>query len=148
MSNTNNIFNLVHMIGQITNENIVRFTNEFSYPIGISTIIVLREINNRGPVKHTDLAESLGYSKSSITKIANKLVSLDLIQRTYDKSDKRAVYLIITDKGIAALKESIALGDKIYNELYNILTEDELSSYIEIQKKLLAKISASKRLSP
>lgn len=135
------------MIDQITNENIVRFTNEFSYPIGISTIIVLGEINNRGPIKQTDLAESLGYSKSTITNMTNKLVNLDLVQRTYDKRDRRSVYLIITDKGIEALKESYSLGYKIYNDLYHILTEDELSSYIEIQKKLLANISTNKRLS-
>lgn len=147
MDNSNNIFNLVHMIGQITNENIVRFTNEFSYPIGISTVIVLGEIQSRGPVKQTVLAESLGYSKSTITNIANKLVNLELIQRTYDKSDRRTVYLIITDKGTEALKESISLGDRIYNDLFSILTEDELSNYIDIQKKLLDHISDKKKLS-
>lgn len=147
MENSNNIFNLTHMIEQITNENIVRFTKEFSYPIGISTIIVLSEIEARGPVKQIDLTEALGYSKSTITNIAEKLVKLELVHRIYDSSDRRTVYLKITNKGIEVLKEAKSIGDNIYKELYSILSKDELSFYIEIQKKLIAHISNDKRLS-
>ncbi|WP_423798075.1 MarR family winged helix-turn-helix transcriptional regulator [Neobacillus sp. SAB-20_R2A] len=147
MDSYNNIFNLTHMIQQITNENIVRFTNEFSYPIGISTIVVLAEIEASGPLKQIDLTESLGYSKSTITNMAEKLVKLDLIERTYDISDRRTVYLKITDKGINALQEAEAIGEKIHSELFSILSEEELSNYIEIQKKLLANISSNKKLS-
>jgi len=147
MEDHNNIFYLTHMIEQITNENIVRFSKEFVYPIGISTIIVLGEIAASGPIKQIDLADRLGYSKSSITNIANKLANLELIRRIYDSSDRRTVQLEITDKGYEALEESKTLGDKIYKELFSILSEEELLFYIEIQKKLLAQISNNKRLS-
>lgn len=147
MDSHNNIFDLTHMIQQITNENIVRFTNEFSYPIGISTIVVLAEIEARGPLKQIDLTETLGYSKSTITNMAEKLVKLDLIERTYDISDRRTVYLSITDKGTGALKEAESIGEKIHKELFSILSDEELSNYIEIQKKLLANISHNKKLS-
>ncbi|MFC4799294.1 MarR family winged helix-turn-helix transcriptional regulator [Neobacillus sp. GCM10023253] len=147
MDSYNNIFNLTHMIQQITNENIVRFTNEFSYPIGISTIVVLAKIEARGPLKQIDLTEALGYSKSTITNMAEKLVKLDLIERTYDKGDRRTVYLRITNKGIEARKEAEAIGEKIHTELFSILSEEELTNYIEIQKKLLANISDNKKLS-
>lgn len=146
MNSYNNIFNLTHMIQQITNENIVRFTKEFSYPIGISTIIVLHEIEARGPIKQLDLAIVLGYSKSTITNIAEKLVKLNLVERTYDTKDRRTVYLKITEKGMGALKEAKTLGEKIYKELFSILSEEELLGYIEIQKKLLANISDNKSL--
>ncbi|WP_449536422.1 MarR family winged helix-turn-helix transcriptional regulator [Ferdinandcohnia sp. Marseille-Q9671] len=147
MNSYTNIFDLTHMIQQITNEHIVRFTNEFSYPIGISTIIVLAEIRTSGPLKQVELTETLGYSKSTITNMAEKLVKLDLIERTYDSSDRRTVYLKITAKGMEALNESEAIGKKIHNELFSILSDEELSNYIEIQKKLLANISGKKKLS-
>jgi len=147
MGDVNSIFNLIHMIEKITNENVVRFTDEFSYPISISTIIVLGEIETSGPIKQIDLVESLGYSKSTITNIANKLVKFDLVERIYNKSDRRTVHLKITAKGTEALNEARSIGDKIYMDLFGILTKDELSSYIEIQKKLLDNISAKKKLS-
>lgn len=147
MENATNIFKLTHMIEQVINENIVRFTKDFSYPIGISTISVLSKIEAKGPVKHIDLTESLGYSKSTITKMAEKLVKLELVNRMYDKNDRRAIYLEITPKGTEALKEARVLGDKIYKELYSILSEEELSAYIAIQEKLSSHISDNRKSS-
>ncbi|AWI14129.1 MarR family transcriptional regulator [Caldibacillus thermoamylovorans] len=135
------------MIEKITNENIVRFTDEFSYPIGISTIVVLNEIEARGPVKQIELSERLGYSKSTITNMADKLVKLDLVQRMNDLSDRRTVHLKITNKGKESLKEAKSIGDRIYTDLFSVLTEEELSQYIEIHRKLLANIEKNKRLS-
>ncbi|MFL2099769.1 MarR family winged helix-turn-helix transcriptional regulator [Desemzia sp. FAM 23991] len=106
MENATNIFKLTHMIEQVINGNIVRFTKDFSYPIGISTISVLSKIEAKGPVKHIDLTEPLGYSKSTSTKMAEKLAKLELVKRMYDKNDCRAIYLEITPKGTEALKEA------------------------------------------
>lgn len=147
MGNSTNIFNLTHMVEQVTNENIVRFTKDFSYPIGISTIMVLGKVEARGPVKHIELSEALGYSKSTITKMAEKLVKLELVKRIYDKNDRRTIHLEITSKGTEALKEARLLGDKIYKELYSVLSEEELASYIAIQEKLSTHISDNRRLS-
>lgn len=136
MENINNIFNLTHMIEQITNENIVRFTKEFSYPIGISTILILSEVKISGPIKQSDLAETLGYSKSTITNMANKLVKLELVERIYNEKDRRTVHLQITNKGIEALEKAKSIGDKIYTELYSILSKEELLQFIQIQKEI------------
>lgn len=148
MESLKNIFTLTHMIEQITNENIVRFTNEFSYPIGISTIVILREIKISGPIKQVNLSETLGYSKSTITNVANKLVQLELIERMYEESDRRTVHLKITEKGIEALNEAKSIGDKIYTELYSCLSDEELSQFINIQKKLIDGFKGKWRLSP
>lgn len=147
MEKVNNIFTLIHMIQQVTNENIVRFTNEFSYPIGISTIVSLAEIRASGPVKQIDLSDKLGYSRSTITNMADKLVKLGLVERVYDEKDRRTIHLQITEQGKEALQEAKAIGDKIYSEQYSVLTEEELEQYIRIQKKLWKSMRLAKRLS-
>lgn len=147
MEKVNNIFTLIHMIQQVTNENIVRFTNEFSYPIGISTIVTLAEIHASGPVKQIDLSDKLGYSRSTITNMADKLVKLGLVERVYDEKDRRTIHLQITEQGKEALQEAKAIGDKIYSEQYSVLTEEELEQYIRIQKKLWKSMRHAKRLS-
>lgn len=147
MEKVNNIFTLIHMIKQVTNENIVRFTNEFSYPIGISTIVTLAEIHASGPVKQIDLSDKLGYSRSTITNMADKLVKLGLVERVYDEKDRRTIHLQITEQGKEALEEAKAIGDKIYSEQYSVLTEEELEQYIRIQKKLWKSMRHAKRLS-
>lgn len=147
MEKVNNIFTLIHMIQQVTNENIVRFTNEFSYPIGISTIVTLAEIHASGPVKQIDLSDKLGYSRSTITNMADKLVKLGLVERVYDEKDRRTIHLQITEQGKEALEEAKAIGDKIYSEQYSVLTEEELEQYIRIQKKLWKSMRLAKRLS-
>lgn len=147
MEKVNNIFTLIHIIQQVTNENIVRFTNEFSYPIGISTIVTLAEIHASGPVKQIDLSDKLGYSRSTITNMADKLVKLGLVERVYDEKDRRTIHLQITEQGKEALEEAKAIGDKIYSEQYSVLTEEELEQYIRIQKKLWKSMRLAKRLS-
>lgn len=147
MEKVNNIFTLIHIIQQVTNENIVRFTNEFSYPIGISTIVSLAEIRASGPVKQIDLSDKLGYSRSTITNMADKLVKLGLVERVYDEKDRRTIHLQITEQGKEALQEAKAIGDKIYSEQYSVLTEEELEQYIRIQKKLWKSMRLAKRLS-
>lgn len=147
MEKVNNIFTLIHIIQQVTNENIVRFTNEFSYPIGISTIVTLAEIHASGPVKQIDLSDKLGYSRSTITNMADKLVKLGLVERVYDEKDRRTIHLQITEQGKEALEEAKAIGDKIYSEQYSVLTEEELEQYIRIQKKLWKSMRHAKRLS-
>ena len=147
MEKVNNIFTLTHMIQQVTYENIVRFTNEFSYPIGISTIVTLAEIRASGPVKQINLSEKLGYSRSTITNTADKLVKFGLVERVYDEKDRRTVRLQITEQGKEALEEAKAIGDKIYSEQYSVLTDEELEQYIRLQKKLWKSMRHAKRLS-
>ncbi|GIO25484.1 MarR family winged helix-turn-helix transcriptional regulator [Ornithinibacillus bavariensis] len=139
-----NIFKLIHAIEQMNNENIIQFTKEFHYPLGISPILVLAELQTKGPQKQVELADTIGYTKGAMTHIATKLVHLELIEKTYDESDKRAVQLEITTKGSKALKEAQAIGKKVFIELFEVLSEEEIEQYLNIQEKLMKGIQARK----
>ena len=141
-----NLFKLIHSIELISNENIVKFSSKFEFPVGISAILVLAQLRAKGPVMQSDLADTLKYSKGAITNISSKLVKFELAERLYNEEDRRTIHLKITSKGLSALVEAQKIGEEIFLELFEGLTEEELDQYLKIQKKIINGMK-NKRLS-
>ena len=131
------IFELIHMIEQMNNDSIMQFTKAFHYPIGVSPILVLAELQVKGPQKQAELAETVGYTKGAMTSISEKLVRLGLAERLYDENDRRTIQLKITAAGKQALNEAKAIGQRLFMQLFDVLDENELQQYMQIQQKLL-----------
>ncbi|MGN4127971.1 MarR family winged helix-turn-helix transcriptional regulator [Lysinibacillus sphaericus] len=131
------IFKLIHMIEQMNNANIIRFTKAFPYPLGISPILVLNELHLKGPQKQAELAETIGYTKGAMTSIAEKLVKLGLAERLYDQADRRTIRLMITDEGEKALVKAQSIGKEVFIQLFEVLNEEEIAQYLLIQEKLV-----------
>jgi DNA-binding MarR family transcriptional regulator len=142
--NQTNLFKLIRAIEKINNENIIRFTRAFPYPLGISPILVLAELRDKGPQKQIDLAETLAYTKGAMTNIAVKLVDLGLAERLYDENDRRAIQLNITSAGEKALSKAQAIGQEVFLQLFEVLTEEEINHYLNIQEKLVKGIQDKK----
>ncbi|WP_026569442.1 MULTISPECIES: MarR family winged helix-turn-helix transcriptional regulator [Sediminibacillus] len=140
-----NIFKLIHTIQEINNENIIRFTKAFSYPLGISPILVLSELKSKGPLKQVDLATTLGYTKGAMTNIATKLVNLKLAKKVNVLNDRRITQLKITSEGEKALEEAQGIGQELFLQHFNVLDEKEITQYLEIQEKLLTGIKEQKQ---
>lgn len=141
-----NLFKLIHATEIISNENIVKFSSKFEFPVGISAILVLAQLRANGPVMQSDLAETLGYTKGAITNISSKLVKFELAERLYSEADRRTIHLQITEKGRSALMEAQKIGEEIFVELFEELTVEELDQYLYIQQKILNSMK-NKRLS-
>ena len=139
MENTN-IFQLINTTEQLCNANIILFTKKFSYPLGISPVLVLAELKNKGARKHVELAEAVCLSKGAITNISDKLVKHGLAQRKYEEEDRRTVRLEITEQGLEALKEAQRIGNEIYTKLFEVFTKEELTEYLRLQNKLISNI--------
>lgn len=132
-----NIFELIQAIEKMNNENIMRFTKAFDYPIGISPILVLAALHYEGPQKQKELAERVGYTKGAMTHIAEKLVSLGLAGRVYDEADRRTIRLEITAAGEQALAKAQQIGQEVFMDAFEVLNEEEIEQYLKLQKKLL-----------
>lgn len=131
------IFQLINMKEKIGNANIIAFSQRFSHPLGISPIIVLSELKNKGPRKQVELAYAAGLTKGAMTNIANKLVQLHFATRLYDQADRRTVRLEITEKGLEALAEAQQIGLDIHTDLFSSFSEQELQEYFRLEKKLM-----------
>lgn len=133
------------MIEQFNNENIIRFTRAFPYPLGVSPILVLMELRLKGPQKQAELADTIGYTKGAMTSIAAKLVKLGLAERLYDDADRRTIRLVITDEGVKALQQAQAIGKDVYLQLFDVLNDEEIEQYLLIQEKLVKGIQDKKQ---
>ncbi len=60
---------------------------------------VLIELASRGPQRITDLAEALGVDSSTATRMCDRLVRKELIQRRRTDTDRRAVRISLTPSG-------------------------------------------------
>ncbi|PKR84441.1 MarR family winged helix-turn-helix transcriptional regulator [Heyndrickxia camelliae] len=139
-----NIFKLIHAVELMNNENIKRFTKAFPYPLGISPILVLLELQKKGPQKQVELAETVGYTKGAMTSIAAKLVNLGLVERLYDENDHRTIRLDITAEGKKALVIAQEIGQEVFMQLFEVLNEEEINQYLHIQEKLVQGIQNRK----
>ncbi|MGI6007115.1 MAG: MarR family winged helix-turn-helix transcriptional regulator [Ruminococcus sp.] len=82
------------------------------------------------------IARRLNLSASRVTNILNSLVKKGLVQKRTDSSDKRYVYVSMTEKGkelvLRKYQESILRYEKIFRRL----GMEDTVNYIRIVKKL------------
>ncbi|WP_229671629.1 MarR family winged helix-turn-helix transcriptional regulator [Lentibacillus kapialis] len=132
-----NIFKLIRTVELFTNESIIHFNNVYEHNIGISSILVLAELNQKGPQKSTAIAKELSYTPGAMTNIANKLIEEGYAVREFDDKDRRRVMLVITDEGERALQDAQKTGQKLRKEVFETLTNEEIRQFQSIYEKLL-----------
>lgn len=131
------IFELIRTAELLNDQTILYFMNNFNQNTGISQILVLNQLREKGPQKQSQLSKKLGYTPGAMTGIANKLTKEGYAERKYDETDRRIILLALTDKGNELLHEAQKQGQIMRENLYSVLSEEEINQLISIQRKLL-----------
>ncbi|MFD2762355.1 MarR family winged helix-turn-helix transcriptional regulator [Lentibacillus juripiscarius] len=131
------IFYLIRSVERFTNESIIRFHEAYNHNIGISSILVLSQLHQKGSCKPSAVARELGYTPGAMTNVANKLIDEGYAVRTYDEQDRRKVLLAINEAGQQALADAQQTGQALRQDLFETLTEDEIKQFRTIYEKLL-----------
>ncbi len=131
------IFELIRTAELLNDKTIIHFLNSFTENVGISQILVLSQLREKGPQKQSQLANTLGYTPGAMTGISNKLIELGYAERKYDENDRRIILLKVTDKGLELLQEAQKQGQAVRENLYSVLSEEEIMQLLAIQRKLL-----------
>ncbi|WP_341414297.1 MarR family transcriptional regulator [Paenibacillus filicis] len=79
-------------------------------PQSITAVHVVECIGKYHPINSTSIAEKMGLSKASITKIGNKLLLDGYVKRTQLTENKKEVYFRLTPKG----KKIFELHEKLH----------------------------------
>ncbi|OAT81964.1 MarR family transcriptional regulator [Bacillus sp. MKU004] len=130
------IFELLHTMDQVTNKLIIQWNKSFKESLGISHILVLSHLQVNGKSRPSDIAKNLGITPPSLTNLANKLVSKNLIVRLFDEKDRRNSYLEITDAGIEIVNKAADEGQNLRRNLFEKLSKDERRQLTSIYEKL------------
>ncbi|ASK61861.1 MarR family transcriptional regulator [Virgibacillus phasianinus] len=133
----NNVFKLIRTVELFTNESIIRWNKSFRHNIGISPILVLAELKQKGPQKQSTLSKELAYTPGAMTNIANRLIKEGYAKRQYNEADRRIILLAITEQGLAILDEAQAKGQEVKKDLFDVLSEEEINQFLAIHEKLL-----------
>jgi DNA-binding MarR family transcriptional regulator len=138
--NQKSIFELIRTAEYLNNESMILFVSMFNKNVGVSQVLVLAELAEKGPQMQSRLSKRLGYTPGAMTGIANKLIKEGYAEREYDETDRRIIRIAITEKGTQLLQEAQKQGKKMRENLYSVLTEEEVVQLFTIQKKLIKQV--------
>ncbi|KRG11172.1 MarR family winged helix-turn-helix transcriptional regulator [Staphylococcus sp. NAM3COL9] len=136
----NNFFELIHNAELFNDATMTLFMKQFNMNINISQIITLSKLKEHGAQKPSMLAQSLGYTSGAITGLTNRLVKEGYVIRAHQEDDRRSILITITAKGMDLLETAQKQGQKMRNEIYSVLNDDEVTQLLNIQKKLYSHV--------
>ncbi len=85
----------------------------------------------------TQIAQKLSLDGSTITGILDRMANKDLIKREPDPNDRRAIRVVLTDKGIQ-LREPIEKTIKVSNQsVLGILSGDEQEQFVNYLERII-----------
>ncbi|OME87459.1 MarR family transcriptional regulator [Paenibacillus sp. FSL A5-0031] len=130
------IFNLIHNMDKFTNKMIIQWNKSFNEDLGVSHVLVLGHLKQNGKSRPSDIAKILGLTPPTLSYLSEKLVAKKLVVRLMDESDRRIIYLGITDKGADILKRAQLEGQRLRTNLLDKLTEQEREQLANLYSKL------------
>ncbi len=97
---------------------------------------ILLQIHQRGHCTMSEIGKLMKVSPSVASKIADPLVQQGHVKRSNDETDRRVVYLTLTDKGRAEvdlLFQRISFG---VDALLDVISDEEKEVLIKILEKI------------
>lgn len=98
--------------------------------IEINTILVLGQ--DEEPKRMSQLAGILGVTSGTPTVTIDRLIAKGYVERIRDVGDRRQVFVTLSDKGREAFTSVINLKDRITENIFGALSEEEIKSAIKI----------------
>ena len=93
--------------------------------LSMSQINVLFRLHYHGQCGVSDLGEHLGVSNAAASQMVDRLVGMELLQRSEDPNDRRVKHLALTPKGETLVLESIEARLRWMEELTTTLTLEQ-----------------------
>ncbi len=103
-----------------------------------SHAVLLYIINLHGEIQQKEVGELVHLTPSTITRLLNKLEQKGYVTK---KAEGKNVCLQATSHGKAQQEEIIKAWNLLHQGYQNILTEEEISRFFEISKKLLDELA-------
>lgn len=96
-------------------------------------------ISKKGPSSPTELASHLGISKSAVSQQLDSLEAKGFASATIGSPDKRKKVYFLTDKAQSFINKARSEVISALRESFSSFTDDELSQFLYLLKKLSSK---------
>jgi DNA-binding MarR family transcriptional regulator len=108
-----------------------------SRDVTVAEWVVMRELYGANALAPSRLADKLRLTRGAISKLAERLISKELVMRASDASDGRAHTLALTAKGRSLIPRLAALADRNDAEFFDHLSAQERATIERILKEIV-----------
>ena len=105
--------------------------------VSVAEWVLMRQLLNGQPLPPSKLAERMGMTRGSITKLADRLIAKSLLARAADPEDGRAQLLQLTPAGRALVPKLAALADRNDAEFFEHLTPEDRAALFRILRDIV-----------
>ncbi len=102
----------------------------------LAVMLAIKHISTTQSATTSLVAGELMMPKSQVSRVLNALEDEGLIERINSKTDRRAVYIIVTEKGKALLLEGENNYKRFINYIYDSIGHSDFEQLIRILKKV------------
>lgn len=109
-----------------------------------SQVFVLTAIKRDSGMGIKEISKKLHISPSATTQLVDCLVDIGCVTRKVDPDDRRALQINISAKGSKHIDTFKNKYKKISASLFRTLSDEELETYLELNKKILSNVLIKK----
>lgn len=109
---------------------------------------LLSAIDERGPVRSSDLASWQGVDKSTITPQVRRLETRGLITRQPDAQDRRAALLTITPAGRDIRRRMAAAGSSVIDQLLQDWSQADRATFAALITRFTEQLEHTRPAEP
>lgn len=107
------------------------------FDITLEMLGALRVLTHLGEVPQQTLAETLNRERSVTKRLVDNCIKRELIMARKSDTNKKARYLVVTDKGLQVKKQASTKLQKVIEDFYSPLAADEQKLLLSLCKKLI-----------
>lgn len=111
-----------------------RVTREFG--LTQQHFVVLKTVQEQGPVSQKDIVSQLLYEKSNVSKAIASLERKGLIETQRDEKDSRRMLCKVSKAGLKTIEECMRVFDRSNSEWVEHIPEERLSLVLEVLRSL------------
>lgn len=108
-----------------------------AHGVTVAEWVLMRAALDEGAVAPSRLAEAMGTSRGTVTKLADRLIGKELLARTPDSRDGRAQVLDLTPTGRALVPKLAAAADRNDAECFGHLAPQERADLVRILRGIV-----------
>jgi DNA-binding MarR family transcriptional regulator len=109
----------------------------------LAQLALLQELRRHGPLSASRLAQAIGRSSASVTRLLDRLEERGMVSRHRDARDRRSVEVHLEEEGLRAMGEIRVLHDSALAMAMERMTESELDS---LERSLLLLVERTRAL--
>ncbi|EPD52249.1 hypothetical protein HMPREF1210_01602 [Paenisporosarcina sp. HGH0030] len=112
------------------------FAVEFEGYIPFNEFTVLRALEEDRTLRVSDVARRLNSTNSYVTLTSDKLVQKGFLIRERNDSDRRTVYMTLTDEGLTLVKKMDEIMFAYFSKTFGDISNEEMLSVMNILQKI------------